>query len=656
MTQKLSLNKEQQQAVETIEGPLLILAGAGSGKTHTLVNRISYMIKSGIRPENILTITFTNKAADEMKERIAKSVGERDASRIWASNFHKLGVRLLKTHAESLNTKHDANFTIIENEDSIKIIKNIFEDMGLNPKLYNYKHYFYTISALKNEMVDYESYKQQKPLYPHADWKRSTEVMDKLIYESEKERFLEVYRRYDEYCQEYNVMDFDDLILYPVKLFNDNPDLLEYYQEKFKYIMVDEYQDTNQAQYALLMMLSSKYRNFAVVGDDAQSIYKFRGSDMRNILNFKNDFPDANVISLRQNYRSTDIIVQASNSLIRHNPEQYQKNTYSEKKVGNKIKKYIFYTNFDVVDYIADLIEKEVSDGVSEYKDFAILYRSNNESGPFEKKFIERGIPHRIYGSFSFFKREEVQNVLAYLKFIVNPQDLMSLGRIINLPKRNIGEKTYGNIVKFIHENGVEKFLNDRSDLNISGKAKEELDKFCEQINYFIGIKDTEKPGEFIKKVIYDFGLIEEIKERSIDDEEKENRIMNISNLIIFADEYDVETVAELLDEFSLFTERTEGNSDNEVKLMTVHASKGLEFKKVFVVGLEEDSFPHRISKEQNDVNEERRLMYVAMTRAEEELYLCCSEVKVIFGNKKYFEPSRFLDEIDEKYCIEEYF
>lgn len=647
-------NKEQREAIENIHGPLLILAGAGSGKTFTLVNRISFMIQQGISPENILAITFTNKAAEEMKERIAKTVGEHKASKIWASNFHKMGVRILKKHIEMLGTKHNRHFTIIDNEDSANIVKEIFKDMGQDPNENNYKHFSYTISRLKNEMVDYEFLKKNKPLYPYTDWKKSMEVYNEKIHHDFKKIFIEVFRRYEEYCEKYNVLDFDDLILNTVKLFHKNPELLEQYQEKFKYIMVDEYQDTNQAQYALLMMLAQKYRNFAVVGDDAQSIYKFRGSDMRNILNFKKDFPDAKIIQLKENYRSTDVIVKASNSLIAHNKEQYKKETFSRRKDDFKVQKLVFYFDDDVVDYIANYIENKVKHEGYRYKDFAILYRSNYESGPFERIFIKRNIPHKIYGAFPFFKREEVMNVLAYLKFIVNPNDMISLNRIINLPKRGIGDQAKEIIFDYIADNGVNEFINNPSGIDgLSEKQVESLKDFAKKILYFQSASNKKMPNELIEEVIRDFKLIEEIKQRKINEEEKVDRINNISDLVNFAVEYGSDSIQEFLDEFTLYNEKTEDDEGDNISLMTAHYSKGLEFDNVFIIGLEERNFPHFLSIRNDDVNEERRLAYVAMTRAKNKLFLCAAEAKSVFGRTKYCTPSRFLDEIDKKYIEE---
>lgn len=606
----------QKKAVMHKNGPLLILAGAGSGKTRVLTTRIAYLIESGVSSSNILAITFTNKAANEMKGRIEALVGK---TNLWASTFHSFGVKILRENYEKLGYKK--NFVIMDSDDSLTLVKKILKDLGYDPKRFSPYMIRNKISSNKSEFVLPEEYK-------------------KFVHGEEDDIVYKVYKKYQDILFKNNSVDFDDLLILPIRLFKENPDVLDYYQEKYKYILVDEYQDTNEAQYQLIKMLASKYRNIACVGDNDQSIYMFRGANYKNILNFEKDYPDAEVIMLEQNYRSTKTILEAANSVIKNNNFRKDKNLWSDKEEGEKISFYKAFDEVDEVFYTIRKIKELISSGVS-YKDIAILYRTNAQSRIFEQELLRQNIPFRIVGSFYFYSRKEIKDLLAYLRLIHNTDDDISLERCINTPKRGIGEKTISEIASSagFYNTSMFEAITDGKPLEFKKmilELKEEL--------------SNSSLTEFIDKVLDKTGMREALKnEKTL---EADIRLENLEEFKSvtksFEERVGVISLEEFLLEVSLVSDIEEYKDDpNRVTLMTVHSVKGLEYPYVFLVGLEEGIFPHKNSYSPDELEEERRLMYVAITRAMKKLYITSAKKRMIYGAESPSVLSRFVREID---------
>lgn len=613
-----NLNEMQKKAVTHKDGPLLILAGAGSGKTKVLTTRIAYLIKEeGVSPENILAITFTNKAAGEMKERIEKLIGK---TNLWASTFHSFGVKILRENYDKLGYKN--NFVIMDSDDSLTLVKKIIKDLGYDPKRFNPYMIRNKISSNKAEFIMPEEYK-------------------KFVYSEEDDIVYKVYKKYQEILFKNNSVDFDDLLILPLKLFRENSEVLEFYQEKYKYIMVDEYQDTNEAQYQLVKVLASKYKNIACVGDNDQSIYAFRGANYKNILNFEKDYPTAEIIMLEQNYRSTKTVLKAANSVIKNNNFRKDKNLWSDKEEGEKISFYKAYDEVDEVFYIIRKIKELISSGAS-YKDIAILYRTNAQSRVFEQELLKQNLPFRIIGSFYFYSRKEIKDLLAYLRLIHNSDDDISLMRCINTPKRGIGAKTISEIEKnaTFYNTSMFEAIKDGKPLEFKKvilELKEDLNN-CSLT-------------EFIEKVLVKTGMRKALQEeKSL---EADIRLENLEEFKSvtknFEERVGVISLEEFLLEVSLVSDIEEYKDDpNRVTLMTVHAVKGLEFPYVFIAGLEEGIFPHKNSYSPDELEEERRLMYVAITRAMKKLWITSAKKRMIYGQESPSILSRFVKEIDE--------
>lgn len=614
-----TLNDRQKEAVNITDGPLLVLAGAGSGKTKVLTTKVAKLILDNkIDPSNILAITFTNKAAKEMKQRILSMVGD-IGYKIQISTFHSFGLNILKKHYDKL--KLSKNFTILDSDDSSILIKNILKDMNSDE---NYKAIKNIISNNKNALIDSYEY-------------------ERFVSNDFEELVLEVYRKYENRLIKNNSVDFDDLLMLPIVLFKKHPDILKEYQEQYKYILIDEYQDTNEAQYLLTKMISAKYKNICVVGDDSQSIYSWRGSNYKNILNFEKDYPNCKTVFLEQNYRSTKIIINASNDLIKNNINRKDKNLWTDNEEGIKIEYKRAIDEKDEAYYVVSEINKLLDNG-SKLSDIAILYRTNAQSRNLEDELLLNNIPYKVVGSVYFYNRKEIKDLMAYLKLIYNKDDDVSLTRIINVPRRKIGKVT------------IDKLVSKANDLNCSmydaidsGKELE----FKEIIEFLRENKDNYTLTNFIDLILEKTGIIKELEdENSI---EAQTRIENLNEFksiaYQFEEKYGIISLEEFLNEISLVSDITEYKDNEAITLMTIHSAKGLEFSNVFIVGLEESIFPHFNSFESNDsLEEERRLCYVAITRAKKRLWLVNALSRTIYGNKVSNKESRFIKEIDSKY------
>ena len=615
------LNSEQKKAVNHINGPMLVLAGAGSGKTKVLTNRIAGLIKNGISPLNILAITFTNKAAKEMKERVIRLIGA-EAYNIQISTFHSLGLKILKENYNLLG--YERNFTIIDSDDVLTIIKKIMKDLNMSKDYYNAREIKNKISSAKNEMMGLDEF--SKVEFDH--------------------KVVEVYRQYLKKLKNGNSVDFDDLLILPIKLFKIYPNILEQYQDRYKYILIDEYQDTNEAQYIFSKLLSAKYRNIFVVGDNDQAIYAFRGANYKNILNFEKDYPEAKTILLEENYRSTKTILDAANSVIKNNKERKDKKLWSNNPIGEKIKYKVVGNEKEEASFVATEIKELINQGVNE-EDIAILYRTNAQSRVVEEEMLKKNIKYRVVGSFYFYNRKEIKDLLCYLRLINNHKDDVSLLRIINTPKRGIGEKTIDNLTNAAIENNTSLFeaISSGKELEFK-KLIEELTKESENLSLTELVDNIlEKSG--IKKELMSSKLLEdEIRLENL------NEFKGVTKS--YEEEYGSATLEDFLDEISLVSDISEHqDGTNRVSLMTVHSVKGLEFDYVFIVGMEEGIFPHYNAINDGSssaIEEERRLCYVAITRAKKKLYILSAESRMLFGNTNRNKPSRFIDEIDEKY------
>ena len=616
------LNKEQQKAVLETEGPLLILAGAGSGKTRVLTTKVAYLIEeAGISPYNILAITFTNKAAKEMSNRLYRLIGDK-AKYVQVSTFHSFGVKILRENFKYLG--YDKNFVIMDSEDSVSVIKKILKEKGIDPKIYNPNAIKNKISSCKNEMMSPKDYEK----YVASDF-------EKIV--------LLVYELYEDTLKKNNSIDFDDLLLLPIKLFRENPNILQNYQERFQYILIDEYQDTNEAQYILTKMISAKYRNICCVGDVDQSIYSFRGANYKNILNFEKDYKDAKTIKLEQNYRSTTNILDAANDVIKNNKERKDKKLWSDKGTGEKITYYRAFNGIDEAQYVAREIKNLINNGI-EYENIAVLYRTNSQSHVIEEEFLKNKIPYKIVGGIGFYSRKEIKDVLAYLRLIYNEKDNISLLRVINTPKRGVGSKTISNLIEKANNDGKSIY-----EVIVSGKELEfkniieKLKKFSESLTI----------TELVDKILDITGIRKEYEsDKTL---ESDIRLENLEELKTvtrtFEEKEGIVSLEDFLYEVSLVSDVNEYDEDkNRVSLMTVHSVKGLEFDYVFITGLEEGIFPHMNSLMNNsDLEEERRLCYVAITRAKEKLYLVNARLRMMFGHDCTNLPSRFIGEINKE-------
>ena len=618
-----SLNEKQKEAVLNTEGPCLVLAGAGSGKTKVLTTRIAYLIRElGVDPSSILAITFTNKAANEMKERISKMVGL-SSYEMQISTFHSFGLSIIKDNYELLGFKK--NFTILDSEDSLLIIKKILKDMDKDPKEFNPKAVRNKISSAKNELMS-----------PSKLSEYSVNEFDEVV--------VHTYRKYQDKLKTNNSVDFDDLLMYPIELFNDHKEVLQYYQEKYKYILIDEYQDTNHVQYVLTKMLSAKYKNICVVGDQDQAIYGFRGANYRNILNFEKDYPKTKVILLEQNYRSTKNILNAANDIIKHNKKRKEKNLWTDNDNGIKIKYKRCNDEKDEASYVVREIIKLINNGIKK-EDIAVLYRTNAQSRNIEEYLLQENIAYKVVGSFYFYNRKEIKDLISYLKLIYNTSDDISLNRIINVPKRGIGLKTIENLTN--KANILNMSIFDTID---SGK---EL-SFKNMINELITASETLSLTELVDLILDKSGIKKELEsDNSIESEARLENLEEFKSITKnFEDKYGVISLEEFLNEISLVSDIEEHKNETDVvTLMTVHSAKGLEFKNVFIIGLEEGIFPHSRSLFDNEeLEEERRLCYVAVTRAKEKLWLVCAGRRMLYGNEGANPPSRFIKEISDEY------
>ncbi len=614
------LNDKQQEAVLYNEGPLLIIAGAGAGKTKTLTTKIAYLIEElEVSPYNILAITFTNKAAKEMKDRIDGLVGS-VAKKIQVSTFHSFGLKLLRENYDVLG--YTSNFLIMDSDDSLTVVKKIIKDMNLDPKIYNPRAIRNKISSCKNELMSPEAY-------------------DKFVASEYDQVVKDVYEKYDKKLKQNNSVDFDDLLILPIELFRKHPDILEKYQDLYKYLLIDEYQDTNEAQYKLTKMISAKSRLITCVGDDSQSIYSFRGANYKNILNFEKDYPDAKTILLEQNYRSTSNILDAANQVIRNNKMKKEKNLWTARGVGEKIKYYRAYNERDEAQYVIRKIKELVNKDVK-YQDIAVLYRTNAQSRVLEEEMLKENLPYRVIGSFYFYSRKEIKDLIAYLRLIHNPKDNVSLLRVINTPKRGIGLKTIDNLTA----------IADAQEISIyeaiqSGKELE----FKHLIEDLTAQKDELTLTELIDKVLDASGVKAELEsEKTLESELRLEYLEEFKSITKSFEERDgLISLEEFLLEISLISDVEEYKDDpNRISLMTIHSVKGLEFNHVFVVGLEEGIFPHMNSlMENSELEEERRLAYVAITRAKDDLHLVNARHRTLFGKEQVNPVSRFIGEIN---------
>ena len=622
-----NLNDRQQEAVVTIDIPLLVIAGAGSGKTRVLTTKIAYLIQEiGVAPFNILAITFTNKAAKEMKERVVNLLGP-VAYQIQISTFHSFGLQIVRDNYDLLGYKKE--FTILDSDDSLLIIKKILKDMNLDTKVYNPRAIRNRISSAKNEMM-------------------TPDDLDKFSYSDYDTKVVEVYREYQNKLEKNNSLDFDDLLLKPIELFNNNPDILNKYQEKFQYILIDEYQDTNEVQYTLTKLLGKKSKNICVVGDESQSIYAFRGSNYKNILNFEHDYPESKIILLEQNYRSTKTILNAANDVIKNNKQRKDKNLWTDNEVGDKI---IYHKSSDEKDeskYVTGEITKLIDSGVS-LNNIVVLYRTNAQSRNIEEAMLHANIPYKVIGSFYFYNRKEIKDLIAYLRLIYNSDDDVSLTRIINSPKRGIGAKTMEQLSLKASISGMSIF-----DTIDSGK---EL-KFKELIINLKKESEVLSLTELVDKVLDETGLKKELEsEGTLEAEARLENLEEFKSITkTFEDINGIVSLSDFLSEISLVADVEEHKDrDDVVTLMTMHSAKGLEFKYVFVIGMEEGIFPHSRCLDSNDeLEEERRLCYVAITRAKKKLWLVSAKRRVLYGLDSINPTSRFVREIGDEYIEKE--
>ena len=638
LTEKLlsGLNKEQQEAVKTTEGPLLIMAGAGSGKTRVLTHRIAYlMVEKAVNPYNILAITFTNKAAREMKERVGQLMGGA-AEEVWISTFHSMCVRILRRDIDRIG--FNRNFTILDTTDQQSVIKGILKDKNLDPKKFDPRAILGTISSLKNELIDPESYSKQVGSY-----------YERIV--------SEVYEEYQKRLRKNQSLDFDDLIMTTIHLFQRVPDVLEYYQRKFQYIHVDEYQDTNKAQYLLVKLLASRFQNLCVVGDSDQSIYRWRGADISNILSFEKDYPNAHVILLEQNYRSTKRILQAANEVIKNNYNRKPKKLWTENPEGKKIVYFRAENEQAEAQFVAGKIKELVESGKRQLSDFAILYRTNAQSRVIEEVLMKSNIDYTIVGGIKFYDRKEIKDILAYLRLIANPDDDISLLRVINVPKRGIGSTSMDKIARYAQENDLSLFqaLEEADFIGLSPKITKAVLEFRDLIKGYTQMQEYLSVTELVEEVLDKSGYRDMLKaEKTLD---AQSRLENIDEFLSvtkgFEENSEDKSLIAFLTDLALVADidrlDEEDNNQQSVVLMTLHSAKGLEFPVVFLIGMEEGVFPHsRSLMDEEEMEEERRLAYVGITRAEEELYLTNAQMRTLYGRTNLNPVSRFIQEIPE--------
>jgi len=642
------LNEAQLAPTLQKDGPMIVIAGAGSGKTRVLTFRIAYLMSQGVDPFNILALTFTNKAAREMKSRISTIVGDSEAKNLWMGTFHSVFAKILRFEADRLG--YPSNFTIYDTQDSDRLIASIIKEMQLDKDIYKYKQIRSRISSYKNSLITVKAYFQNPELI-EADTA------------ARRPKLGEIYKNYVERCFKAGAMDFDDLLLKTNELLTRFPDVLAKYQNRFRYILVDEYQDTNHSQYLIVRALSDKFQNICVVGDDAQSIYAFRGANINNILNFQRDYDDVKVFRLEQNYRSTKNIVNAANSIIDKNETKLDKVVWTANEEGSKINVHRSLTDGDEGRYIASTIWDNKMQNQLQNSDFAVLYRTNAQSRAIEDALRKRDIPYRIYGGLSFYQRKEIKDVLSYLRLIINPSDEEALKRIINFPARGIGQTTIDKLI--VAANGYNKSIFeiiqnlDKVDIGINSGTKTKLDNFATMIASFQVMNQTINAFELAEHVTKVSGIIREFNNDGTP--EGIARMENIEELLNGIKDF-VEgqkelvdataSLAEFLEDVALATDLDADKGDaNHVALMTIHLAKGLEFPYVFIVGLEEDLFPSAMSMNtRSELEEERRLFYVALTRAEKQAYLTYALSRYRWGKLIDSEPSRFIEEIDEQY------
>jgi DNA helicase II / ATP-dependent DNA helicase PcrA len=642
------LNGVQREAVVNYQGPSLVIAGAGSGKTRVLTYRIAYLLGQGINPRSVLSLTFTNKAAREMKDRIGQLVGNEVARSLWMGTFHSIFARILRSEADKLG--YPSTFTIYDTADSRSVIKQIVKDLKLDEKEYKVAEVHSRISSAKNNLITAPAYAND-PRIGERD------------RQSKKPRIGEIYQHYVSRCFKAGAMDFDDLLVNTNILFRDFPEVLAKYQRIFKFILVDEYQDTNFAQYLIVKKLAQPHQNVCVVGDDAQSIYSFRGAKIENILNFRNDYPDYKIFKLEQNYRSTRVIVDAANSLIAKNSNQIQKKVFSENEIGEKIKIIHAVTDqeegFKVANEMVDLIYNYKY----KYLDFAVLYRTNAQSRIFEESLRKCNIPYKVYGGLSFYQRKEIKDVLAYLRLVVNPHDEEALKRVINYPARGIGNTSLGRMEEFANQQNISLWkiacTPGEYPLQINKGTQAKIEQFTQLIRQFSGRLATTDAHELAYALVKATGILQELQtDKSM---EGLNKAQNVEELLNAIKEFTKQSPGEsplvtldvYLENVALLTDadNDKPEDNDKVTLMTVHSSKGLEFDVVFMVGMEEELFPSRMSSNTpHELEEERRLFYVAITRAKERLYLSNAETRYKWGDPTICRPSRFIMEIDSSY------
>ncbi len=653
------LNKEQRKAVEAVEGPVMVIAGAGSGKTRVLTFRVAHLLNSGIDPFNILALTFTNKAAREMKERIIGLVGNADAKNVWMGTFHSVFARVLRSEAHRLG--YPSNFSIYDTDDSKRLIKAIVKEQNSDDKVYTPGYVLNRISSAKSSLITADQYNMSEELL----------LQDKM---AGKPLFGELYKIYKQRCFKASAMDFDDLLLNTYLLLNKFPEVLLKYQRKFQFVLVDEYQDTNHAQYMILKQLAANSENICVVGDDAQSIYGFRGANIQNILNFKRDYPDAREFKLEQNYRSTKNIVKAANSIIVNNKDQIFKEIWTENDEGNLIQLMKASSDNEEGTLVGNSIFEHKMNSQQRNDAFAVLYRTNAQSRAIEEALRRLNIPYRIYGGLSFYNRKEIKDLLAYFRLCVNNKDEEALRRVINYPARGIGKTSQEKIIVVAEQAGVSQWEvienPQKYALNLNSGAISKIGAFVTMIKSFTAQVKTKNAFELAKLIATSSGILKDLN----NDKTPEGiaRIENIEELINAIKDYsekgpqimpgqeevsedgsEVRTLDMFLQEIALITDADTNDKEDrdKVSLMTIHAAKGLEFPYVYVVGMEENLFPSIQSlNSRSDLEEERRLFYVAMTRAESRLFLSYAENRYRWGNHTFCEPSRFIDELDEKF------
>lgn len=629
-----TLNEQQKKGVFSTEGPVLLLAGAGSGKTRVLTHRIAYLIEEmGVNPWNILAITFTNKAAGEMRERVDQIVGY-GAESIWVSTFHSTCVRILRRFIDRLG--YDNNFTIYDTDDQKTIIKDVCKRLQIDTKMLKERAVLNAISSAKNELIS--------PIQYELD----------VMGDYNKKKIAGAYKEYQAVLRKNNAVDFDDLIMLTVELFKNCPDVLENYQERFKYIMVDEYQDTNTAQFELIRLLADKYRNLCVVGDDDQSIYKFRGANIRNILDFEKVYTEAEVIKLEQNYRSTQNILDAANAVISNNVGRKDKALWTSQGEGEKVHFKQFDTAFDEAQFVAEDIEKKTENGEAAYGDCAVLYRTNAQSRMLEERFVIKGIPYNVVGGVNFYARREIKDMLAYLKTIDNGRDDVALKRIINVPKRGIGATTIARVQEYADQRNISFYdaLREADQIMSIGKSAAKLKPFVTMIQAFRSKLEFYSLEELIKDIMETTGYIKELE--LSDDEDAEDRIANVDELVTkvvaYEEAAEQPNLSEFLEEVALVADIDKvGEDDNKVLLMTLHSAKGLEFPNVYLTGMEDGVFPSYMTITADDpmeIEEERRLAYVGITRAKKILTLTCARQRMLRGETQYNIVSRFVKEI----------